>query len=375
MKKRALSLTLALALTASLAGCGGQPEPSAPAEPTLPAETEPVTVQAAPTDFLDWVRAEDRYKTVGAVSKSEGAATGYITDVSGKPTKEAMDDILDFTSKAVASGGENDVFLVVVEDVAMQQAIVGTNKGLYASEGTVTVLVYSERLVAEENQVSADGTVYKYQVDRGYYDAGIATGYFNLAATAYGYGTHMFQGVALAGSPVGQRSENYDQFLKDEDGNWLTYRNGDTTSEKWYGDHPTENLKFICAIVVGTMDPDMDIDGFTGSTTRSEYPANYAYWSGYTAPLAPWTGAADGTYTAAGASDSSQYTVEAVVEGGRLTGLAITEGREDMLADADAMDAFLADIVEAQNLNVDGISGATQDCQGVVEAVKGAFAD
>lgn len=242
-------------------------------------------------EFLDWMRAEDRYKSVGAVAKEEGAKTGYILDASGKPTREHMDDILDFTSKAVASGGENDVFFVVVEDPEAQKAIVGTNKGVYTGEGTVTVLVYSERLVAEENQVSADGTVYKYQVDRGYYDAGIATGYFNIAATAYGYGTHMFQGVVLKNSPVGERSENYDQFLKDADGNWLTYRNGDTTSEKWYGDHPTENLKFVCAIVVGTMEEGLDIDGFTGPTTRSEYPANHAYWSGYTESTDTTTGA------------------------------------------------------------------------------------
>ena len=234
------------------------------------------------TKFLDWVRAEDNYKSVGAVSKSEGATTGYILDASGKPTKEAMDDILDFTSKAVASGGENDVYFVVVEDPEAQKAIVGTNKGNYTGEGTVTVLVYSERLVAPENQVSAEGVEYKYQVDRGYYDAGIATGYFNLACIAYGYDTHMFQGVVLKNGAVGERSENYDQFLKDADGNWLIYRNGDTTSAQWYGDHPTENLKFICAIVVGTMAKDIDIDGFTGATTRSEYPANYAYWSGYT---------------------------------------------------------------------------------------------
>lgn len=233
-------------------------------------------------EFLDWMRAEDRYKTVGAVSKSEGAKTGYVLDASGKPTKEHMDDILDFTSKAVASGGENDVYFVVVEDPETQASIVGTNKGVYTGEGTVVVLVYSERLVAEEHQVSEDGTVYKYQVDRGYYDAGIATGYFNIAATAYGYGTHMFQGVVLKNTPVGERSWNYDQFLKDADGKWLTYRNGDTTSEKWYGDHPTENLKFVCAIVVGTMEEGLNIDGFTGPTTRSEYPANYAYWSGYT---------------------------------------------------------------------------------------------
>ncbi len=51
----------------------------------------------------------------------------------------------------------------------------------------------------------------------------------------------MFQGVVLKNTPVGERSWNYDQFLKDEDGYWLTYRNGDTTSEKRYGDHPTEN--------------------------------------------------------------------------------------------------------------------------------------
>lgn len=244
-------------------------------------------------EFLDWMRAEDRYKSVGAVAKEEGAKTGYILDASGKPTREAMDDILDFTSKAVASGGENDVYFVVVEDAETQAAIVGTNKGVYTGEGTVTVLVYSERLVAEENQVSEDGTVYKYQVDRGYYDAGIATGYFNIAATAYGYATHMFQGVVLKNGAVGERSWNYDQFLKDADGNWLTYRNGDTTSKQWYGDHPTENLKFVCAIVVGTMEEGLDIDGFTGPTTRSEYPANYAYWSGYTESADSTTGATE----------------------------------------------------------------------------------
>ena len=268
MKKYILTLLAVLLLC----GC------SAPASSNEPIDAEEYDA----VEFLDWMREEDRYKSVGAVEKAEGAKTGYILDASGKPTKEHMDDILDFTSKAVASGGENDVYFVVVEDPEAQKAIVGTNKGIYTGEGTVTVLVYSERLVAEEHQVSADGTVYKYQVDRGYYDAGIATGYFNIAATAYGYGTHMFQGVVLKNSPVGERSTNYDQFLKDADGNWLTYRNGDTTSEKWYGDHPTENLKFVCAIVVGTMEEGLDIAGFTGPTTRSEYPANYAYWSGYT---------------------------------------------------------------------------------------------
>jgi hypothetical protein len=251
-------------------------------ESTEVQESNTAQEELDPVDFLDWVREDNHYRSVGAVSKEEGAVTGFILDASGKPTKEDMDDILDFTSKAVASGGENDVYFVVVEDPQMQETIVGTSKGIYTGEGTVTVLVYSERLVAEENQVSQDGTVYKYQVDRGYYDAGIATGYFNLAAIAHGYGTHMFQGVALTGGAVGERSDNYDQFLKDEDGNWLVYRNGDTTSEKWYGDHPTENLKFVCAIVVGTMDSEMSIDGFTGATVRSEYPANYAYWSGYT---------------------------------------------------------------------------------------------
>ena len=246
------------------------------------------------TDFLDWVRENDRYKSVGAVSKEEGAMSGFIMDASGKPTTEDLNDILDFTSK-----------------------------GIYTGEGTVTVLVYSERLVSEENQVSADGTVYKYQVDRGYYDAGIATGYFNLAAIAHGYGTHMFQGTALSGGAVGERSANYDQFLKDEDGSWLVYRNGDTTSEQWYGDHPAENLKFVCAIVVGTMDTDINIDGFTGPTVRSEYPANYAYWSGYqetpeeTDAVSSATTETEGTSSESETADTlSSATAETTAAGG-----------------------------------------------------------
>lgn len=260
------------ALLALTTGCSTQPQ----AQPDADSSAN------TPTDFLDWVRQEDRYKFAGAVSKEEGALTGYLQETSARPSTEDLNDMLDFTRHAVASGGENDVFFVVVEDPQMQKQIVGTSKGNYTGEGTVTVLVYSERLVAEENQKSETGTVYKYQVDRGYYDAGIATGYFNLAAIAHGYATHMFQGVALANSPVGERSENYDQFLKQKDGTWLTYRNGDTTSKQWYGDHSAENLKFICAIVVGTLNPELDVENFTGATERSEYPANYAYWSGYT---------------------------------------------------------------------------------------------
>ncbi len=240
------------------------------------------------------MRENDRYKSVGAVSKEEGAISGFIMDASGKPTTEDLNDILDFTSK-----------------------------GIYTGEGTVTVLVYSERLVSEENQVSADGTVYKYQVDRGYYDAGIATGYFNLAAIAHGYGTHMFQGTALSGGAVGERSANYDQFLKDEDGSWLVYRNGDTTSEQWYGDHPAENLKFVCAIVVGTMDTDINIDGFTGPTVRSEYPANYAYWSGYqetpeeTDAVSSATTETEGTSSESETADTlSSATAETTAAGG-----------------------------------------------------------
>ena len=291
-------------------------------------ETESETAENSSTDtigmdFLDWVRENDRYKSVGAVSKEEGAMSGFIMDASGQPTTEDLNDILDFTSKAVASGGENDVFFVVVEDPDMQETIVGTSKGIYTGEGTVTVLVYSERLVSEENQVSADGTVYKYQVDRGYYDAGIATGYFNLAAIAHGYGTHMFQGTALSGGAVGERSANYDQFLKDEDGSWLVYRNGDTTSEQWYGDHPAENLKFVCAIVVGTMDTDINIDGFTGPTVRSEYPANYAYWSGYqetpeeTDAVSSATTETEGTSSESETADTlSSATAETTAAGG-----------------------------------------------------------
>ena len=270
--KKGWMLLLSLLLIGSATGCSTTANQSASSN-----ESEFDAVE-----FLDWVRGEDRYKSAGATAKEEGAVTGYLQEASARPTREELDDILDFTRHAVASGGENDVFFVVVEDPETQKEIVGTTKGNYTGEGTVTVLVYSERLVAEENQISETDTVYKYQVDRGYYDAGIATGYFNLAAIAYGYSTHMFQGVVLTNGAVGERSENYDQFLKDEEGNWLIYRNGDMTSEQWYGDHLAENLKFICAIVVGTLDPDLNIDGFTGATTRSEYPANYAYWSGYT---------------------------------------------------------------------------------------------
>ena len=107
-----------------------------------------------------------------------------------------------------------------------------------------------------------------------------------------------------------------------------------------------------------------------GATYGSSVPAGQAAATAGN----PWDGAADGTYTGKGKSDSAEYTVAATVAGGKLTSIEITEGKDKMYsAGTDKVDTFIASIISAQSVTVDTVSGATQDCNGIVSAINEAF--
>ena len=254
------------------------------------------------TSFLEYVREDERYKSAGVKTVDGEAVYGYITDASGKPSTEDITDIMDFARLGVTSTGYGDVYLVAIEDTELQKEVIGR----YTSEGTTTILVYSNRLLKYEEQVSP-GKV--YQPDRGYYNAGIISGYLNLAAIAHGYSTHMFQSPALsAAAELGERTENFDQFLKDENGEWLQYKNGTLYGLEYpdkfagYNDYySAEGLKFVCAVVIGTLNPELDVDGWAGATMGSEYPQNYSF---YVAPINDGNTSADDTDTTSGATNT-----------------------------------------------------------------------
>lgn len=217
-------------------------------------------------NFLAWFEEEGCWRTIAndTSAKEGGSKGGFVTDASGAPTKEDLDEIMHFTSLAVTSNGKTDWYMVVITDPAEQEAIIGDKWGVAASEGTATVLVFSERCLRED--VRTDDTNV-YTPDRGYYDAGIVTGYLNVACIAKGYGTHMFMTPGglegVNGFNDGDVGLDCSKYLAG-----TTYVNGN--DEETYSN---DNMKFVCAVVIGTLDETVE----TGLTTH-EFPENYYFY-------------------------------------------------------------------------------------------------
>ncbi len=245
--KRTLALVLALALMLPLLAGAAAPKDC--------------DTRYVPT----WFEEEGTWRTItnDTEGREGGAKGGFITDKSGAPTEEDLKAMLHMATRAVTSGGRSDWFMVAVTDPDEQMAIIGDKYGVATSEGTVTVLVLGERLLRDELRTDDSNA---FSPDRGYYDAGILTGYLNIAAIALGYGTHMFMTPALPG-PNGFNNGDHGldvaKYIKD-----TTYLLGNRNES-----FSTENMKFVCAVVIGTLDETVE----TGLTTKP-YPDNWIIW-------------------------------------------------------------------------------------------------
>ena len=216
--------------------------------------------------FTTWFEEEGVWRTItnDSTALEGGTAGGYVTDASGAPTEEELKEILHMASLAVTSGGKTDWYMVAVTDPDEQLAIIGDKYGVATSEGTATVLVFGERLIRPELRTDGGTT---YQPDRGYYDAGIVTGYLNVAAIAKGYGTHMFMSPALEGVNGfndGDLGLDCAKYLEGTE-----YYMAST-----HESYSNENMKFVCAIVIGSLDESVE----TGLTTK-EFPDNWSIWT------------------------------------------------------------------------------------------------
>lgn len=215
-------------------------------------------------DFTKWFEEEATWRTISNdKSASGGDKGGFITDASGAPTQEELKDILHMASLAVTSNGKTDWYMIAVTDPAEQLAIIGDKYGVATSEGTVTVLVFSERVLRDEYRTDDSNS---FAPDRGYYDSGIVTGYLNVAAISKGYGTHMFMspsGTDVSGVNGFNEGNIGLDFTKYTEG--LEYVNGNDGES-----YSIENMKFVCAVVIGTLDETVE----TGLTTH-EFPDNW----------------------------------------------------------------------------------------------------
>ena len=206
--------------------------------------------------FPGWVESDGLWKTVNTTSFKDGAQFA--------PTEAQVKTIMRLVSLTPTSTGKTDYLLVVLKDVAQQVDVVGKGN---ANGGTVTVLVMGDRLLAAD----ASAGKHAQQLDRGYYNVGIASGYLNLGAISLGLGTHFYMTSQYA--TAGNRKVTIEEaYLKDK-GYKYTFgydasKQGDAKGQAdAYG-----NLKFVCAIVIGTLNEMAET-----KVTDHGHPENWVY--------------------------------------------------------------------------------------------------
>ena len=204
--------------------------------------------------FPGWLQSDGIWRTVVTTSFKEGAQYA--------PSDAKLKTIMKMTSLTPTSVGKTDYLLVVLKDPKQQVEVLGAGK---AHSGTVTVLVFGDRLLP----VQESRGKHPQQPDRGYYNVGIASGYLNLAAVSQGYGTHFYMTTEYA--VKGKRNQTIeDTYLK---GKGYKYTLGYDPQKQ--GDAKGQldahgNLKFVCAVVIGTLDEKAQT-----KVTDHGYPENW----------------------------------------------------------------------------------------------------
>lgn len=88
---------------------------------------------------------------------------------------------------------------------------------------------------------------------------------------------------------------------------------------------------------------------------------------------APWAEAEDGVYEVEAVGLHDPYLLAFDVEGGKLLSIEVTEGVENMFMQPDQFETYAQAIIDAQDISVDTIAGATIDSQAIVGALMTAF--
>lgn len=78
----------------------------------------------------------------------------------------------------------------------------------------------------------------------------------------------------------------------------------------------------------------------------------------------------DGTYTGEGKGNNGTIKVEVVVKDGNITEINVLEQQETPNIYAGAEEQFIPALIQSQDVEVEAVSGATNSCNGIREAVK-----
>lgn len=336
----------------------------------------------------------------------------FSTDPADAPTDEELTAMLHFAMHSGSAHTLSPAHFVVIRDVEEQQSIAS---GLSAfgmpnptSEGTVLVLTLADTLRDQEHHADAYNGWYS-QMYYGIYDAGAAAAYLALAAQSMGYGIHQIAAMNIPledtgevdilanGGNFGLVTGNYWDVSK-----YLTSKDGevDFTHTVSIATMPPAsqsmdikadgNLTLLSAMVIGKRATDVD----AVSSATMGYPedlANFNFWDpqdgisyGKSVPAGEavvsgledidLSNVPDGVYEGSAVSTSSEYTVQVTVKDNAITDLQIVRGQQNMRMPEADRDAYLQSILDAQSILVDGVSGASEDSAGILNAIKDALA-
>ena len=84
-------------------------------------------------------------------------------------------------------------------------------------------------------------------------------------------------------------------------------------------------------------------------------------------------GKPDGSYEQLIKGNHGEFTLKVDVNGGKITGLEIVKGRDNMFMTDEQLQAFFDEVINSQTVEIDAITGATLDSNAMTDALKKMF--
>jgi len=267
---------------------------------------------------------------------------------------------------ATGSAARTGWYMVVVKCPETQARINQTDRRgtpRATSEGTVTILIFGDALLMEEQRTNA---LNRWRPSVGYINVGVIGGYLQIAANTLGYSARMFYMTAFPEATFGHRYGELEYFLEGRQ-----YHHGT------HGMITTENMKFGMMVVIGTQK-----QGLETHVTSLPRVENWHFHDPATSNpnfrVRPTTinlaALANGVYSGNGRGYAGNIRVNVTVANGAITGVDVVEHSETPAFMQMAVNGIIPQILQTQGVaGIDAVSGATDVSNGIINAVTDAL--
>lgn len=312
----------------------------------------------------------------------------WSSDPADQISDEDLAEILSMAVRAQSAGDNMPWYYVAVKDVNEQRNILGDmwcDPVDVATEGTVTVLLYSSDILSFEKTSVPEGSPPFAYIPWALYDVGISSGLLNVAAATKGYYTHFFGGINGEYAPAdieNGKHQSLARYLNENDlhinGIGMAYHYGEEIPRDAM--IPVlEDCIFITAIVIGKPIPDESVETWGSYHVRTE---NWKIWDGTVNENALTVSdmadeqteekvydLADNEYVGTAKGMDGDVVVKITVEEGKITAIEVLQQNETVGIGDKAVAAVPAKIIEKQSAEVDGVTGATVTSDAIKAAV------